>query len=70
VRELKLPDEKGSGIVKNFRRAPWHSLRLEQPFSAGVIEPIYKFRKAAGQAEFWVGARSGQVRLEFGQRSP
>lgn len=50
--------------VEHFRRLPWGSLRFDQPFVAGVVEPFYKFHKAGSRCEFWVGARSGRVRHE------
>lgn len=50
--------------LEHYRRVDWHSLRFEQPFAAGVIEPFYKFRKVRSRSEFWVGARTGRIRHE------
>lgn len=53
------------GALDRYRKLPWHSLRLEQPFGAGFGEPFYKFRKRDSRYEFWVGARTGDVRDEL-----
>ena len=50
--------------IPHFRKLEWGSLRFEQPFAAGIVEPFYKFHKAGSRCEFWVGARSGRVRHE------
>lgn len=56
--------------LEHYRRLPWHSLRLEQPFGAGFGEPFYKFRKLASRHEFWVGARTGGIREELALDAP
>jgi len=52
-------------LFERYRQLPWHSLRLERPLRAGVLEPIYRFRKADSRCEFVVGATTGTVRHEF-----
>lgn len=54
----------GMGLLAIFRGLAWRSLRLDQPFAAGVREPTYTLAKALGQTRFLVGARTGTVRLE------
>lgn len=52
-------------LFERYRQLPWHSLRLERPLRAGVLEPLYRFRKANSRCEFVVGAMTGTVRHEF-----
>jgi hypothetical protein len=62
--ELEPEPEATAEPLERFRHTAWHSLRLEQPFGAGVIEPFYKFRKAGSHCEFWIGSRTGIARIE------
>ncbi|MBA3849522.1 MAG: hypothetical protein C0502_05930 [Opitutus sp.] len=53
------------GWVEHFRTLPWHSVRFEQPFKAGIVEPTYQLRKRGSNWVFFVGARSGDPRHEY-----
>jgi len=64
--ELKIDARvRADFFLDHYRQVPWHSLRLEQPFGAGFGEPFYKFRKRGSRYEFWVGARTGNIRDEL-----
>ncbi len=62
--EIELSVFRPEKCLEHYRRLEWQSLRFEQPFAAGVIEPVYKFRKARSRCEFSVGARTGRVKHE------
>jgi hypothetical protein len=59
------PGATGDVFVRHFRQLSWQSLRLAQPFGAGIGEPFYQFRKRDSRIEFWVGARTGDIHDEL-----
>ncbi|MBS0661094.1 MAG: hypothetical protein JSR82_22980 [Verrucomicrobia bacterium] len=52
----------------HFSAHGWESLRLQQPFAAGIREPFYQFRKPCAAVEFWVGAQTGTVSVRPSHR--
>lgn len=59
------PAADGADLVERFRRVAWRSLRLDQPFAAGVMEPTYTLRKVPGRVRFLIGARTGTAKWEL-----